>query len=140
MIISLPIPGYLAKLLHGAQHNLMKRTDARVQAVTEMMSVVRMIKLFGWEGKIAERLEKKRAEELRYLRTSEMLKLGTAGVTLCVPSVPVLSSILTGIYSFVPVFQMVSTLAVFTLVMGSKLTRMCILLAVAFDVHLYEMH
>ena len=104
----------------------MKRTDARVQAITEVMSVIRMIKLFGWEGKIAERLEMKRAEELRYFRMSELIKLGTAGVTLCVPSTPLLSSILTGIDSFVPVFQMVSTLAVFTLVMGSKLTRMCI--------------
>ncbi|KZV63837.1 P-loop containing nucleoside triphosphate hydrolase protein [Peniophora sp. CONT] len=105
MIASLPIPGYLAKLLHGAQQTLMKSTDARVQTVTETMSVIRMIKLFGWEGRIAERLGTKRTEELRNFRRSQMIQLGINGVTL-----------------FVPVFQMVSTLWTFTIVMGGRLT------------------
>ncbi|VDB85429.1 unnamed protein product [Peniophora sp. CBMAI 1063] len=105
MIISLPVPGYLAKLLHSAQQNAMKSTDARVQTVTEMMAVLRMIKLFGWEGKIAERLEKKRADELHYIRLLEMIQLCTNGITL-----------------FVPVFQMVSTLWIYTIVMGGRLT------------------
>ena len=66
----------------------MKKTDARVQAATEMMGVLRMIKMFGWEGKIAERLGAKRAEELRWLRFSEMIDLGNDGVTLSVPTFP----------------------------------------------------
>lgn len=82
IIVCLPLPGYLAKLLHGAQQTLMRRTDARVQTVTDMMGVVRMIKLFGWEGKIAERLNTKRAEELHYFRISEIIELVTTGVNL----------------------------------------------------------
>ena len=82
MIITLPVPGYLAKLLHGAQKDVMKSSDARVQMVTEMMSVLRMIKVFGWEGKIAKRLDMKRMQELRYVRNLELIQLCTTGITL----------------------------------------------------------
>ncbi|KZV63334.1 P-loop containing nucleoside triphosphate hydrolase protein [Peniophora sp. CONT] len=105
MVACLPIPGYLAKMLQTVQKTLMKKTDARVQTATEMMNVLRMIKMFGWEGKIAERLSTKRAEELRWLRFSEMIDLGNDGVTL-----------------FIPVLQMVATYGTFTLVMGGRLT------------------
>ena len=88
MLACLPIPAYLVKKLQEVQKALMKKTDARVQAATEMMGVWRMIKMFGWEGKIAERLSTKRAEELRWLRFSEMIDLGNDGVTLSVPSFP----------------------------------------------------
>ena len=62
----------------------MRKTDARVETATEMMSVIRMIKMFGWENKIAERLEIKRTEELHWLRYSELVYLGNNLVTLCV--------------------------------------------------------
>ena len=88
MLACLPIPAYLVKKLQEVQKALMKKTDARVQAATEMMGVLRMIKMFGWEGKIAERLSAKRAEELRWLRFSEMIDLGNDGVTLSVPLFP----------------------------------------------------
>ncbi|VDB97890.1 unnamed protein product [Peniophora sp. CBMAI 1063] len=105
MVTCWPIPAYLVKKLQEAQKTLMKKTDARVQAATEMMGVLRMIKMFGWEGKIAERLSMKRVDELRWLRTSEMIDLGNDGVTL-----------------FMPVFQMLATYGTFTLVMGGRLT------------------
>jgi len=35
MIILFPVPGYLAKLSHGVIEQKMKKTDARVQLVTE---------------------------------------------------------------------------------------------------------
>jgi len=38
-----------------------------VQAITETVSVLRMIKLFGWEEKMTKRLEEKREEELTWL-------------------------------------------------------------------------
>lgn len=36
------------------------------------MSVIRMVKLFGWEGKMSERLDKKREEELAWVWKSRM--------------------------------------------------------------------
>jgi len=39
-----------------------------VQAVTEAVNVVRMVKLFGWEKKMTSQLHDKREEELKSLR------------------------------------------------------------------------
>ena len=39
------------------------------------MTVIRMIKMFGWERRIAERIAYKRAEELHWLRWSELVEL-----------------------------------------------------------------
>lgn len=44
------------------------QTDARVQAVTEVMNVIRMVKMFGWENKMDDRVSNLREEELVYQR------------------------------------------------------------------------
>ncbi|EIW53710.1 P-loop containing nucleoside triphosphate hydrolase protein [Trametes versicolor FP-101664 SS1] len=69
----LPIPGYFAKRVKGLQTERMKRTDARVQTVTEMMNVIRMIKLFGWEDRMATQLDEKREAELKAVRKTRIL-------------------------------------------------------------------
>jgi len=37
-----------------------------VQAITESVSILRMIKLFGWEGKMMQRVQDKREIELQW--------------------------------------------------------------------------
>jgi hypothetical protein len=39
------------------------------------MGILRMIKLFGWEPKIAARLAEKREQELQYIKTRQFLNL-----------------------------------------------------------------
>lgn len=39
------------------------------------MNVLRMIKLFGWEPKINERVAEKRDDELRWIRRRQLLNL-----------------------------------------------------------------
>ncbi|KAM5539771.1 hypothetical protein V8D89_006584 [Ganoderma adspersum] len=73
MLITLPIPGWITKHIQGSQREKMQRTDARVQSVTEMMNVIRMIKLFGWEPRIAKQLNEKRQAELVSIRKNRML-------------------------------------------------------------------
>ncbi|TFK34800.1 multidrug resistance-associated ABC transporter [Crucibulum laeve] len=66
-LILFPIPGWIAKKLQTVQQNKMKKTDARVQIVSEAVNVLRMVKLFGWEQQMFERIEEKRKEELYWL-------------------------------------------------------------------------
>ena len=42
-----------------------------------MLGVLRMIKLFGWEQKIADRLAVKRDEELKWIKSRELATLAT---------------------------------------------------------------
>ncbi|KAH9041238.1 P-loop containing nucleoside triphosphate hydrolase protein [Lactarius pseudohatsudake] len=73
MVALFPIPGTVAGKIQKIQRETMKRTDARVQAATETMGILSMIKLFGWEPKIAARLAEKREQELRYIKLRQIL-------------------------------------------------------------------
>lgn len=88
MVVLLPVPGQLTKLVQSAKQKMMKETDERVQVVSDStfiasslplssgsdaflysaMSSLRMIKLFGWEAKLHDRIAGKRTKELKWLR------------------------------------------------------------------------
>ncbi|KAH6912895.1 ATP-binding cassette transporter [Coprinopsis sp. MPI-PUGE-AT-0042] len=64
MLVCIPLPTYVASLWQAVQVVHMKKTDARVQSVSETMNILRMVKLFGWEEKMDDRIREKREEEL----------------------------------------------------------------------------
>jgi ABC-type multidrug transport system fused ATPase/permease subunit len=63
------------------------QTDTRVKAITEVMSVLRMIKLFGWEGRVKEGLDEKRNFELRVIFKRKMLELLNSNLNHIIPLV-----------------------------------------------------
>ncbi|KIM25975.1 hypothetical protein M408DRAFT_330768, partial [Serendipita vermifera MAFF 305830] len=75
LIVSIPIPSFIGTLLNRVQTERMKRTDARVQSITEYLNVLRMIKLFAWEAKVKERMYEKREEELLWTKKRQILQL-----------------------------------------------------------------
>ncbi|THH30400.1 hypothetical protein EUX98_g3808 [Antrodiella citrinella] len=85
MAVMMPIPGYVAKLLRGAQVEKMKTSDSRVQSVTETMNVIRMVKLFGWEPKTSEQLNEKRQLEMSFVRKLKLLKVFNSLATKLIP-------------------------------------------------------
>ncbi|KAI0782766.1 hypothetical protein C8Q75DRAFT_885975 [Abortiporus biennis] len=105
MIIAVPVPSYLAKLMHGVQTERMNRSDARVQNITETLNVVRMVKLFGWETKMEDALAQKRNEELKMIRKSRLIEMSGGLLTY-----------------IIPVATTVTTFATFTLIMKRDLT------------------
>ncbi|KAI0782171.1 hypothetical protein C8Q75DRAFT_811859 [Abortiporus biennis] len=105
MVFAAPLPGYLTKLMHGIQTEKMKRSDARIQSVTETMNVIRMIKLFGWEKKMRGILGQKRNEELKAVRKMKMTRLSN-----------------TTINYLIPVLTTITTFTTYTLVMKKELT------------------
>ncbi|KAJ7105184.1 hypothetical protein C8R44DRAFT_858596 [Mycena epipterygia] len=75
MIVLLFLPGYVAKRVQTVQQHRLQKADSRVQVVTETMHVLRMIKLFGWERQMNERVAEKREEELNWIWKRKMLDL-----------------------------------------------------------------
>lgn len=59
------------------------------------MNVIRMIKLFGWEPKVADQLAGKREEELKYIWKYKVLELINGNVKYVPVTIflPVLSSV-----------------------------------------------
>ncbi|VDC01967.1 unnamed protein product [Peniophora sp. CBMAI 1063] len=105
MLLCWPAPGYIAKKMQDYRKRSMKTTDARVQAATETLGVLRMIKLFAWEERMSDRLAKKRDEELSWILPVQLLNLSSEVTS----------------YS-VTIVQLAATYAVFAIVMKRELT------------------
>ncbi|TDL15052.1 P-loop containing nucleoside triphosphate hydrolase protein [Rickenella mellea] len=105
ILVGLPLPTYVSKLSMQAKKGKMEKTDARVQAVTETMSVLRMIKLFAWEMRMLDQITKKRETELRWVRYGKLLD----------------SLVLKNLNSIIPILSMLGTFGTYTLIMKQPL-------------------
>ncbi|EMD36160.1 hypothetical protein CERSUDRAFT_115127 [Gelatoporia subvermispora B] len=105
MIALLPVPGYFASLTQSLQKEKMKKTDMRVQAVTDTVGVIRMIKLFGWEPRMMDQIAQKRQEELKIQRRYQILNL----------------SVTVGNFT-IPLFTLLATLFTYSVIMKKELT------------------
>ncbi|KZS93246.1 P-loop containing nucleoside triphosphate hydrolase protein [Sistotremastrum niveocremeum HHB9708] len=124
MILCFPLPGYVAKLVNTVQVERMKRTDARTQGVTEVMNVLRMIKLFGWEPKMLARLTETRDEELKWIKKRQILQLVNAVLNYTIP-----------------LLSLISTYSIYTLVMKQELTASRVFSSMAlFDMMRDQLH
>ncbi|KAJ3910566.1 P-loop containing nucleoside triphosphate hydrolase protein [Lentinula edodes] len=74
-LVMVPITGTATKSLHNVQKEKMKKTDSRVQIFTDVVNVLRMVKLFGWEEKMSEKIAQKRAVELKASRKARLIEL-----------------------------------------------------------------
>uniref|UniRef100_A0A0W0FUG8 Atp-binding cassette transporter n=1 Tax=Moniliophthora roreri TaxID=221103 RepID=A0A0W0FUG8_MONRR len=72
-ILTIPIPSMLVSWIHKVQVEQMKKTDARVQVFSDAMNVLKMIKLFGWEQRMSEKVFEKRNEELALVRKGKVI-------------------------------------------------------------------
>ncbi|EJU03269.1 hypothetical protein DACRYDRAFT_106434 [Dacryopinax primogenitus] len=104
IIITLPIPGMIASRIQDAQRKMMQKTDLRVQAITESLGIIRMIKMFGWESLVRGQVGTVRDEELYYVRLRKILGM--------------LNNIISGM---LPMITMIITYAFYTLVLGKEL-------------------
>ncbi|KAG8864769.1 hypothetical protein FRB96_003355 [Tulasnella sp. 330] len=119
MILTFPIPGKIASMVNDVQVERMKKTDARVQAISESISIIRMIKLFAWESKIEKQITEKREEELVYIKKRQFLSLFNMNLNYV------------RFHESLPVFTMIATFATYTLVMKQELTASRIFSAIA---------
>ena len=62
IILMLPFPTWIAKKIQQTQQERLKRADGRVQLVSETMTVIRMVKLFGWEKRMLDKVDQKREQ------------------------------------------------------------------------------
>ncbi|KAI0767285.1 P-loop containing nucleoside triphosphate hydrolase protein [Fomes fomentarius] len=85
ILVLLPVPGYLSSWIQGYQAVMMAKTDARVQLINESINVVRTIKLFGWEKRVAAQIEERREAELAYLRKTKFLQLINNLINFSIP-------------------------------------------------------
>ena len=64
MCIMIPIGGITSKYAGSLGEKLMKATDSRVNAFSETLNSIKIIKYFGWEKHFQEKVTEKRNQEL----------------------------------------------------------------------------
>ncbi|KAJ7449230.1 hypothetical protein FB451DRAFT_754458 [Mycena latifolia] len=92
MVALFPLPGYAAKLQSKLQKGALEKTDARVQTVSELLNVVRMIKMFGWEKQMDQKIAEKREEELNWIWWRKVVYTAGNNLTFLVPCFTMLAT------------------------------------------------
>ncbi|EIM80365.1 uncharacterized protein STEHIDRAFT_162782 [Stereum hirsutum FP-91666 SS1] len=87
MLLMMPLPAFAAKLLEGASREVFKKSDDRVEMVTETLSVIRMIKMFGWERKMSQHIDEKREIEMNWIFWNKAYGLLTVIFHVIIPAV-----------------------------------------------------
>ncbi|KIK08096.1 hypothetical protein K443DRAFT_672979 [Laccaria amethystina LaAM-08-1] len=124
IIALIPLPGYIASLIQRVQKKKMVMVDARVQTVTETVGVLRMIKLFGWEGKMNKKIQERREEELNWMWKDKVLDLCNDMINFIIPTI-----------------TMLITYAVYTLIMKEQLTASKVFSSMSvFDILRNQLH
>ncbi|KAF7377837.1 hypothetical protein MSAN_00207200 [Mycena sanguinolenta] len=90
MMALFPLPSYVTKMQSSLQKQALGKTDSRVQTVSETMTVLRMIKMFGWENQIYERISEKREEELIWIWYRKLMSTASWVVNSVVPIITML--------------------------------------------------
>ncbi|KAG8799884.1 hypothetical protein FRC16_004194 [Serendipita sp. 398] len=124
LIASIPVPSLIGALLQKVNKERMERTDSRVQAITEYINVLRMIKLFAWEGRVQQKMSEKREEELRWTKKRQFLQLLNMNTNY-----------------LLPLLVMIVTFASYTLVFKHELTASRVFSSIAvFDMLRDQLH
>ncbi|KAJ7175766.1 multidrug resistance-associated ABC transporter [Mycena filopes] len=114
ILTTLPLPSFVVKKMRALQKLSRRKTDARVQQVTETMNVLRMIKWFAWENKIKDDIGSKRQDELNSIRNVRLLV------------------VLNNSFNFmIPLLTMLATFSTYTIVMKKELTASIVFTSLA---------
>eukprot|EP00026_Physarum_polycephalum_P000575 Phypoly_transcript_00576.p1 GENE.Phypoly_transcript_00576~~Phypoly_transcript_00576.p1 ORF type:complete len:1455 (+),score=279.81 Phypoly_transcript_00576:408-4367(+) len=91
MILTFPTNGIIAKKMTEVRRHLVTFTDFRVKTTSEILTAIKIIKLYAWEDSFAQRVTEARKTEISGLQKFNTLR--SVLITI-ISSVPVITSIL----------------------------------------------
>lgn len=85
LIIIFPINGIIANYSKKLNAQNMKNRDERVKLMNEILSGIRVLKLYAWEKSFEEQVTQVRTKELEMLKKSRYLQAVTTFLMYCSP-------------------------------------------------------
>lgn len=73
MTVMVPLNSQIAQRFGAIQMKVTDLSDGRIRSTIEMIRGIRVIKFFAWESRFEQRIDEKRVEELRALRSRYIL-------------------------------------------------------------------
>lgn len=85
MIILIPVNGYIANKVKILQIKQMKNKDERVKLMNEVLSGIKVLKLYAWEPSFEAQILKIRNKEIKVLKQTAYMNAGTSFIWSCAP-------------------------------------------------------
>jgi ATP-binding cassette, subfamily C (CFTR/MRP), member 1 len=85
MIILIPVNGFIANRIKTLQIKQMKNKDQRVKLMNEILSGIKVLKLYAWEPSFEAQILKIRDKEIQVLKQAAYLNAGTSFIWACAP-------------------------------------------------------
>ncbi|KAK3909098.1 Multidrug resistance-associated protein 1 [Frankliniella fusca] len=85
MIVLIPVNGFIVSKAKNLQITQMKYKDERVKLMNEILSGMKVLKLYAWEPSFEEEILKIRNKEIKVLKKAAYLNAGTAFIWTCAP-------------------------------------------------------
>lgn len=85
MIILIPVNGFIANKVKTLQIKQMKNKDERVKLMNEVLSGIKVLKLYAWEPSFEQQILQIRDKEVKVLKEAAYLNAGTSFIWSCAP-------------------------------------------------------
>ncbi|VVC43741.1 Hypothetical protein CINCED_3A019450 [Cinara cedri] len=85
MIVLIPVNGIVAAKARNLQIKQMKNKDQRVKLMNEILSGIKVLKLYAWEPSFEQKVLDIRGKEIKVLRTAAYLNAATSFIWACAP-------------------------------------------------------
>ncbi|XP_060530036.1 multidrug resistance-associated protein 1-like isoform X5 [Cylas formicarius] len=99
MIILIPVNGFIANKSKTLQIKQMKNKDERVKLMNEILSGIKVLKLYAWEPSFENQVLKIRGKEIKVLKEAAYLNAGTSFIWSCAPFLVVLATFVSFVFS-----------------------------------------
>ncbi|XP_049538577.1 multidrug resistance-associated protein 1 isoform X2 [Anopheles darlingi] len=99
MIILIPVNGVIANMIKTLQIKQMKNKDERVKLMNEVLSGIKVLKLYAWEPSFEQQVLKIRDKEVKVLKSAAYLNAGTSFIWSCAPFLVTIISFTTYVLS-----------------------------------------
>lgn len=87
MIVFIPLNSFLAKKSKQSKSRKLKVQDNRIKMINEILSGIKVIKLYGWEASFRDIVIKIRQLELKFLKITSLLNVVSTFSWTCAPLV-----------------------------------------------------
>ncbi|XP_066905603.1 multidrug resistance-associated protein 1 [Halyomorpha halys] len=85
MLIMIPVNSFIVNKTKILQQEQMKNKDQRVKMINEVLSGMKVLKLYAWEPSFMDRVLKIRSKETKILRKAAYLRSASSFVWACAP-------------------------------------------------------
>ncbi|KAM9409966.1 LOW QUALITY PROTEIN: ATP-binding cassette sub-family C member 12 [Pholidichthys leucotaenia] len=85
-IIFVPIQFFLAKLINKFRYKAIQLTDGRVRTVNEILSSIKLIKMYAWEDSFEEKIAGLRKNEKKELQKVSYVQNANTSITSIIPT------------------------------------------------------